>query len=584
MLKVAQQNTIPLNKLSKNINYPFLTEAHSRKRENIATRSRYRRSDSDSERILNNNNELSKIIVSKKDISEKKKMITELLNKGADVNFKDANRKDNTPLHLSVKKDELEIVNFLLTKGADRTIKNGEGKTPIELANSFEKPNQNIITALGFAIPGNSQSDSMVNRQPLQHSQSTQENERTSPKRPIAGTEELSAKRGKPMRPIESAFQEARGGKRQGSSEDLDVPVKKVSKFENHPGTHSSSIVVEMQSGEYLASGIKSTLHGTIYQLKLLMLFLKKGLDRGYEFSLATEMDAAEKFDDLVFEYKKAANDEKSYIFLQAKHKQKLEDKDKIHIGDLLSTDKSNPFMLIKYFLSFIKIRKTFGEKGDFFIFTNTNFDFIDGTLNIISPTRGSNKDISLSLTDASGDCVLKELLGIDNGKFYKINDNFSGSFKNLLEKKPSDKDKKSYFFESLEEIRELIQKDGRNLDEEIKAFFQNLVFAVKQPNEKELDIIFKGGSEERLSLLNADLLTSSFEKKMMNWFKAKKGNWYTKEMAEKLFESIDSEINSIISIGYGRAYYEELIDYGIDFKNNPLENIIHSEKKFFQL
>ena len=54
------------------------------------------------------------------------------------------------------------------------------------------------------------------------------------------------------------------------------------------------------ESSEYSSSiGLKSSLHGDIYQLKLLILFLQRGLDQGYSFRLATEMDAAEKFDDL---------------------------------------------------------------------------------------------------------------------------------------------------------------------------------------------------------------------------------------------------------------------------------------------
>lgn len=97
-------------------------------------------------------------------------------------------------------------------------------------------------------------------------------------------------------------------------------------------GPSSKKARLEMSSGKYTASGIKSTLHGTIYQLKILMLFLKKGVDKGYQFSLATEMDKAEKFDDLVFEYRKTERDRKSYIFLQAKHKQELEDNAKIHM------------------------------------------------------------------------------------------------------------------------------------------------------------------------------------------------------------------------------------------------------------
>jgi hypothetical protein len=38
----------------------------------------------------------------------------------------------------------------------------------------------------------------------------------------------------------------------------------------------------------YKASGLKQSLHGVINQLKLLTLFLKRGLDKGYTFRLTT--------------------------------------------------------------------------------------------------------------------------------------------------------------------------------------------------------------------------------------------------------------------------------------------------------
>lgn len=54
----------------------------------------------------------------------------------------------------------------------------------------------------------------------------------------------------------------------------------------------------------YRASGLKRTLHGTIYQLKVLMLFAYRAYHFKYEdFKLATEMNRAEKFDDVVLEY-----------------------------------------------------------------------------------------------------------------------------------------------------------------------------------------------------------------------------------------------------------------------------------------
>lgn len=130
----------------------------------------------------------------------------------------------------------------------------------------------------------------------------------------------------------------------------------------------------------YPASGIKRNVHGIIFQLKLLMLFVKRAIAKKYPFRLATEMDAAEKFDDVVFEFEKKIGEKVEYIsiFLQAKHKIDI-DKNKIRIADLESTSFKNDFSLLKYFISFCKIQwneKFQGANQLFYILTNTDFQF----------------------------------------------------------------------------------------------------------------------------------------------------------------------------------------------------------------
>jgi tetratricopeptide (TPR) repeat protein len=159
--------------------------------------------------------------------------------------------------------------------------------------------------------------------------------------------------------------------------------------------------------GGYTASGVKSSLHGTVYQLKLLMLFLKRGLDIGHSFLLATEMNDAEKFDDVVFEYIDGQGQRK-YRFLQAKHKQ--DESEKIRVNDLL-TEKDNEFSLQKYFISYRKIKQNprFLNRllKDFVICTNINFEFdeqIQGKLKDASRVIGveeiTEEDKILELPD----------------------------------------------------------------------------------------------------------------------------------------------------------------------------------------
>lgn len=127
---------------------------------------------------------------------------------------------------------------------------------------------------------------------------------------------------------------------------------------------------------EYLASGLKLTLHGIFYQLKVLMLFVYQAYHLKYEdFCLATEMNAAGKLDDVVFE----RTISKNVRFAQVKHKKNAQkEMNKISEKDLISTDENNPFNLMKYFLSFYKIKQesSFKDKNisDVSIITNTTF------------------------------------------------------------------------------------------------------------------------------------------------------------------------------------------------------------------
>ncbi len=107
--------------------------------------------------------------------------------------------------------------------------------------------------------------------------------------------------------------------------------------------------------GQYPASGIKNSLHGNLYQLKLLTFFLCQGAQQGYDFCLATEMDAAEKFDDLVFRYQVPRQEQYHYRFLQAKHKQ---DVSKVIDWGALTTTDEGEFDLKKYFRSFLTVRQ----------------------------------------------------------------------------------------------------------------------------------------------------------------------------------------------------------------------------------
>ena len=100
------------------------------------------------------------------------------------------------------------------------------------------------------------------------------------------------------------------------------------------------------------STGLKNTLHGNVFQLKLLMLFLFRGIGAGFSFHLGTEMPGmGGKFDDLIFKFKKKDQTEESYRFLQAKHKQ--DEQETITAADLLTDNSKGAFSLPKYFRSY---------------------------------------------------------------------------------------------------------------------------------------------------------------------------------------------------------------------------------------
>jgi hypothetical protein len=89
-------------------------------------------------------------VIRKRNISTQEKLqeVQKLLGKTPqpDINAQDGNDNWNTPLHLAIKRNDLEVVNFLLTQGADTTTENVDGKTPLDLAE--ERNNVEIIDVL----------------------------------------------------------------------------------------------------------------------------------------------------------------------------------------------------------------------------------------------------------------------------------------------------------------------------------------------------------------------------------------------------------------------------------------------------
>lgn len=315
----------------------------------------------------------------------------------------------------------------------------------------------------------------------------------------------------------------------------------------------------------YSASGLKYSLHGNIYQLKLLMLFLNRGLKKGYNFRLATEWDDAEKFDDLVFRY----TDSQSHIryrFLQAKHK--LDENKKITVGDLLTRNKNGEFNLEKYFISYLRIKKNKsfedGSLEDFVICTNIDFDFGNAVQDQIRKLKGKVREI-LVKTISTDDYFFQ-----DGGTRYRLESN---------------NDLISHFTQNSKVQEEI---NGQSIDQKVEEFLAHLVFAVNQPNEIVLDRIIGREIGEKFKLIDSDLISHDFQKQMLDWMKekglkGKEGRFLSADDGRKFFDFVEEKINKIEMVGPTSRYGRKLRQFNVFFKSSNLakiKNFLSKSKK----
>nr|CAH7726410.1 unnamed protein product [Callosobruchus chinensis] len=483
---------------------------------------------------------------------DKTNAIKELLTQVDNINDTDYNDNGNTPLHVAVSKRHLDIVKLLLsTRDINPKAKNNRGQTPLDIIN--EDLNSKSKTSLDQDIIQELQGASSLKR------------ENTGENKPEVGSP-------KKLRISSIKKEEPEGTKIE----------------EGDPRT-------------YPASGLKHTLHGNIYQLKLLMLFLKRGLEKGYSFHLATEWDDAEKFDDLVFIHDDQ-NRGKIYHFLQAKHKQN-EDNKKIGIGDLLTEDKNGEFGLAKYFVSYLKIKNhqdfADGVLKDFIICTNIGFDLDQDTAQnavkkLKMQTKGKNKGKEILVEMIEDNDVFFK----DGGERYKLSydkgnmalvvqqefkvaveetiTKFETEIKELQDKSDQDSKNKLKQIQKWEKEFKQIANTNSRLEENIKEFFGKLVFAVNQPNEDKLATILQGkiGKEFEAKFNYVGNLSedayNKFQRVVQDWMKEKQGRFLSHGEVKEFFNNFESRVSTIVEIKQELTYLKDIVlEHIVTAKNN---------------
>lgn len=282
-----------------------------------------------------------------------------------------------TALHLAAKSGHLGIVEVLLANGASINTQDKDGFTPLHWA--VLNGHIDIVNKL------------LENHQVDVNAQTTQGNT-----------------------PLHLAAEK-------GDLKIIEVLVKKGANIEvrNKEEKTALNLASEVEVKDYITQYQQATfnrrqgtsgIRGQLYEIELLMLLLLEGMkkkeDKELEnFRLATNMEEAGDFDDVVFKYKyNEGGEEKSkIIFLQAKHRQNPE-KEKITVDKLLSKSDKGDFLLKKYFTSYRKIKQQFseGEVDPIFgsKFEDSNFIIYTNALSTFSNTDNSIKEADINESD----------------------------------------------------------------------------------------------------------------------------------------------------------------------------------------
>ncbi|XP_008207240.1 uncharacterized protein LOC103316246 [Nasonia vitripennis] len=424
------------------------------------------------------------------------KTIDDLLKIGVDVNYKD--RDGNAALHYAVEGGSVKAVEFLLSKGASLNEKNKDAETPLDVGKRLN--NREMIDVLKRQT---SQNDAVLEKEP-DHSQSSQ-NCNNAPT-----TDESMLGRRTNLEPPKPTRNEV--VLEQEPASDHSCPIQRPN--DSAPGD-------AQENNENMPERRKNAVHGNIYQLQLLMLFLYRGVSHKYSFRLGTEIQEAKKFDDLVFEYD--VRGERVYRLLQAKRR--LDESKTINAGNLLS-ENDGDFSLVKYFFSYLALKKdklfSGGKVKDVTICTNIDFDIQNLERNGISVERIEERD---------------EIFDVKSARKESARYRFSESIVNLM--KPKLKSYNSPRFRRTENYT----------DSDIGEFIKRLVFAVNRPNEDELGHIVENEICKEFDFITAENVYNKFFMSMLNWLQGKeRGVFLSYEDGKKFFV----EFNRTIQLWFG--------------------------------
>lgn len=330
-------------------------------------------------------------------------------------------------------------------------------------------------------------------------------------------------------------------------------------------------------SPTYIKRSGTGSILGQFYETKLLSLVLFRALDRKHitSFNLATNVDEAGAFDDIVMQYTENGTDK--CFFLQAKHK---ESKQIILKDILLNSSEKGDFSLVKYFKSFLTLKvnlhkgcfsqlkkNDLGSDDELIIYTTIGVDCAIPTGIKLTLTSSKIDSDNLLYTSDNGEIITingsldilekfavkwyYETLAEIIGKQY-LHENASSDLEMFVfdSMKKFAKTSLELLYECSENIKldipdrskfnsiktkltELLVSKSIGLNDEdkislVSEFFNKLRIYINQPNESQIESILK--CELNQDSGNIDIIFQLFHNSVQQWW-LKTGNvpWQTK-------------------------------------------------------
>ncbi|XP_069672165.1 uncharacterized protein [Periplaneta americana] len=309
-----------------------------------------------------------------------------------------------------------------------------------------------------------------------------------------------------------------------------------------------------------------SNMDGELFEVYVTMYLFIKGMFETNGFYLATNLDNAGAFDDIVFKFKDKKTNEERICFLQLKYKARRA----ITYKTLCAP--SGDFSLLKYYSSFCAVRKAFNSCSDDIIFGD-NFDkcqFIIYTNTDMDSSSGSRAEYGGSLLNILSCSDLEEQMFVFKSSKAELNsftklENYKETLQEIVnENIPVDKiedklknfkqlDHCKYLLEALrkdsdfDELlnEQLIEVGNRNLWE---CFMNKLKIFTNQASDKDLEAVIQQNIEVYCGttpLVSQDII-AKLKNSLIEWWR--KENYILSENCAPFWDSImESRISDLV-------------------------------------